>query len=110
MYGHCIAIGDAKKPFPALKMRSSKLPPSPKTRRGIALISVLAMVVLLTALVVAFLLRAGNERQSTGFYKAESGTHALADTAINLVQAQINEATSRGTNYAWASQPGALRV
>ena len=59
-------------------------------QRGIALISVLAMVVLLTALVVAFMLRAGNERQASGFYKAESGTRALADTTINLVQAQLN--------------------
>jgi uncharacterized protein (TIGR02600 family) len=93
-----------KPTFPLFQHRSRP------SRRGIALISVLAMVVLLTALVVAFMLRAGSERQSSGFYKAETGSRALADTAINLVQAQINDATSQGLAVSWASQPGAIRT
>ena len=34
----------------------------------------------------------------------------MADMAVNLVQGQINEATSQGMATAWASQPGAIRV
>ncbi len=77
-------------------------------RRGVALISVLAVMILITALVVGFLFRAGRERSATASYVANSSAQLLADTAVNLVQAQINEATSSG--LAWASQPGAIRV
>lgn len=76
--------------------------------RGVALISVLAVMILITALVVGFLFRAGRERSATASYVANSSAQLLADTAVNLVQAQINEATSSG--LAWASQPGAIRV
>src|SRR5690606_5616961 len=34
----------------------------------------------------------------------------LADTAVNLVQAVINEATTPESGTAWASQPGAIRL
>jgi uncharacterized protein (TIGR02600 family) len=80
------------------------------TKKGIALISVLAIVVLLTALIVAFMMRAGSERVATGYYQASVNTKFLADTALNLVEGQINEATSYGNTYAWASQPGAIRL
>ena len=76
--------------------------------RGVALISVLAVMILITALVVGFLFRAGRERSASASYVANSSAQLLADTAVNLVQAQINQATSSG--LAWASQPGAIRV
>jgi len=83
-------------------------------RRGIALISVLAVLILLTVLVVAFLMRAEVARTSSANYRATTGTRLLADTVLNLVQAEINDATtytSGGTApYTWASQPGAIRV
>jgi uncharacterized protein (TIGR02600 family) len=86
-----------------------------ESRRGIALISVLAMVMLLTALIVAFMMRAGSERQAAGFYRAEATTRELSDTTLNLVEGLINEGTNQtsataGVYYSWASQPGSIRV
>jgi hypothetical protein len=81
-----------------------------RSRRGIALISVLAMVLLLTALVVAFMMRVGTEKQASSYYCAESRTRELSDTTLNLVEGLINEATTQGFTYAWATQPGAIRV
>jgi uncharacterized protein (TIGR02600 family) len=68
------------------------------------------MVMLLTVLTVAFMMRAGSEKQSSGYYRAEATTRELSDTTLNLVEGEINEATTQGINYAWASQPGAIRV
>lgn len=92
-------------PFPPLQLTQTR-----QSRRGIALISVLAMVMLLTALTVAFMMRAGSEKQSSGFYRAEATTRELSDTTLNLVEGEINEATTQGITFAWASQPGAIRV
>jgi hypothetical protein len=68
------------------------------------------MVMLLTVLTVAFMMRAGSEKQSSGYYRAEATTRELSDTTLNLVEGEINEATTQGVTYAWASQPGAIRV
>ena len=80
---------------------------------GIALVIVLAVLVLVTALVIGFLVRTGSERAAAANYRATARTRQLADLVVNLVQAQINQATSpaslNGTS-AWASQPGAIRV
>jgi len=98
--------------------KSSNLP-ALGNRRGIALVSVLAVLILLTVLVVAFLMRAEVARTSSANYRATTSTRLLADTVVNLVQAEINDATSYGTStvnagatppYTWASQPGAIRV
>lgn len=77
---------------------------------GFALVIVLAIVVLLAILVVGFLSKAGSETVSVANYSAVNSAQQLVDTTVNLVQAQINEATTRGTDKAWASQPGAIRV
>src|SRR4051812_34019294 len=77
---------------------------------GVALISVLALLVLITALIVGFLVRASVEGVSSSNYRATATTRMLADTAVNVVQAQINEATTPSVGEAWASQPGAIRV
>ena len=88
----------------------------PRQQRGMALISVLAVLFLLTLLVVAFMARTTGARASAANYRATASTAALADTAVNLVQAQINEATTLGLSnigaatYTWGSQPGAIRV
>jgi uncharacterized protein (TIGR02600 family) len=80
--------------------------------KGQALILVLAVIVLISALMVGFLIRASAGRLAAGSYSATARTRQLADVAVNLIQAQINQAiTYSDTNsYAWASQPGALRV
>lgn len=85
-------------------------------QRGMALISVLAVLLLLTLLVVAFMSRTTAARAASSSYHATASTRLLADTAVNLVQAQINEATTLGigddgsATETWGSQPGAIRV
>jgi uncharacterized protein (TIGR02600 family) len=88
----------------------SKGTPLLRSERAVALVIVLSIIVLLTAVVVGFLARAGSERLSASGYKAAASTRQLIGSVVNLVQAQINEATSQGATYAWASQPGAIRV
>jgi len=91
-------------------MNTSNPPSRFSRQQGVALVIVLSIIVLITALVVGFLSRAGADRNSTSSYSAKVAARQLADMTVNLVQAQINDATSQGTNKAWASQPGAVRV
>ncbi|GAT34677.1 Verru_Chthon cassette protein A [Terrimicrobium sacchariphilum] len=93
--------------------RSLDFPSSPaafRTARGSALIAVLAIIVLLGALVTIFLVRTGTERSASASYDAAASTRLLAESAVNLVQATINEATTGTGSSTWASQPGAVRV
>lgn len=80
------------------------------TRRGAALIIALAIMVLVLALVVGILSRVSTERSAAGGYASSVGARLLADTAVQLVQAQIDTATSGGTSVAWVSQPGLIRT
>jgi len=89
-----------------------QLTPQPKptaATQGFALVLVLCALVLLTMLIVAYLSSVGTELQSSKNYASGAQTHQLADTALNLVIAQIKEATS-GTNRVWTSQPGMIRT
>jgi Tfp pilus assembly protein PilX len=96
-----------KRNFPAVRF---------PRQRGMALVSVLAVLFLLTLLVVAFMARTTSARASASNFHATANTRQLTDTAVNLVQAQINEATTLGitatggATYTWGSQPGAIRV
>ena len=83
---------------------------SPLTSDGFALVVVLCFLVLLVVLAIGFLSRAATERQAASGYHASVVTRELADTAVNLVQGQINMATSRGADVAWISQPGMVRT
>jgi len=87
---------------------------SPRSRRhGAALIIVLASLIFLAALVLAFLSSVRTELRSSKAYSAGANAKLLSQSAINLAMAQINDATS-GTNgsgtVAWASQPGMIRT
>ncbi len=77
---------------------------------GFALVVVLCFLALLVVLAIGFLLRAATERQAASGYHASVVTRELADTAVNLVQGQINLATSLGATVAWMSQPGMVRT
>ena len=80
-------------------------------RRGVALVIVLAMLVLLSSVLIAFMLSASNERNSAQASSAQATTRQVADSTLNLVMAQIRDATSQtDTNVTWASQPGAIRT
>ena len=81
-----------------------------RNSRGVALVIVLGVIVLVLGLIVAFVSRAGSERSSSSSYTAANSSRNLADLAVNLVQGQINDATTQGSDKAWASQPGAIRV
>ena len=76
----------------------------------------LIVIVLVTALIIGFLVRAGTESVAAANYSASANANMLAGTAINFVEAQINEATTvpDATNplfaSAWATQPGAISV
>ncbi len=74
-----------------------------------ALVIVLSVLVLLTILVVGFLSRATIDRSSASAYSDGDRNSLLSDYAVNIVQAQIDHASTR-TNTAWASQPGMVRT
>lgn len=79
-------------------------------RDAFALVFVLALIVLIATLLVGFLLSASTERSAAGGFAAASSARQFADTAVSIVQSQINHATTRGSNVAWISQPGMVRT
>lgn len=91
--------------------RSSHRPGFPRQRRqGFALIIVLSILVLLMVLVVGFISRVGTERSAAAGAQASVSSRQLADTAVNLVQGQIQLAATQGSSVAWVSQPGMVRT
>jgi uncharacterized protein (TIGR02600 family) len=78
---------------------------------GVALVLVLAMLVLMSALLVAFVTSAGTENTASKTFAQGLEARQAAETATNLVIAQIREATKAdGVEMTWASQPGAIRT
>ena len=80
------------------------------SRRGVALLLVLGCLVLLTTLILAFLISGQSNLKSSKLYANGSSVKTLADSTVNIVMAQIQQATSNGTQVAWASQPGMIRT
>lgn len=80
------------------------------SRRGVALVIILGLIVVILGLAVTFLTRARVESTASGSNAAAAATRQLADLAVNLVQAQIQKATTQGSSVAWASQPGMIRT
>ena len=78
--------------------------------RGAALVIVLAMLVLVSIVTIGFFARTVTLRKSTANELASSSAGSLGDTVVNLVQAQIDHATTAGNFTSWASQPGAIRL
>ena len=95
-------------------------PPFPISGGGFALVIVLAMLVLLTGLVVAFFSAVTGDAGSSAVYSNDARSAQLSESAVNLVMGQIVEGTkgfktSGGASdytqpLAWASQPGAIRT
>jgi len=81
-----------------------------ESRRGMALVIVLAIIVLVLGLCVGFLARVSTERNSSKSYASAVDARLLADTAVQIVQGQIDAATTQGTKVAWSSQPGLIRT
>ncbi|PTX92009.1 hypothetical protein DB346_23945 [Verrucomicrobia bacterium LW23] len=84
-------------------------------RRGFTLVLVLASLVLLSALIIAFLSGSNTEMRASKSYAEGVSARLLAQSATSLVRSQLAEAT-RGveddlvTPQAWASQPGMIRT
>lgn len=84
-----------------------------ESRSGVALVIILAFLVLIFAMAVAFLGSIVTERASSSSYATSTTTRQLGDMAVNLVQAQIQHASTQSngnTPMAWASQPGMART
>lgn len=82
---------------------------NPNSKSGVALVIVLGFLVIISALAVAFFSSVTTELKGARTFASGVTTRQLADSAANLVMAQIREATAR-ENGAWASQPGMIRV
>ncbi len=83
-----------------------------KQRSGVALVIVLSMIVLMSALMVAFMSRVSTEQRSAKIALQGFEARQAAETAVNLVISQIRQATYDPANpdRAWASQPGLIRT
>ena len=82
-----------------------------KSTRAVALIIVLAMLVLLSGLIVAFMSTVTTEHGATQSYANSATARQIADNTTNFVIGQMREATTLYTEKGtWASQPGAIRV
>lgn len=79
-------------------------------RRAVALVIVLAILMLLSALLVAFMGKVGTERLASKSIAQGVEAKQAYDTAVNLVMSQIRDATRNDGKTAWASQPGVIRT
>ena len=83
-----------------------------RRHRGLALIIVLSMLALATIVILAFLSVADTEHKATVTYASAQTSRRLADTAVNMVVAQIRAGSQRETAnepVIHATQPGAVR-
>lgn len=90
------------------------LQPGRSRRRGVAIITVLAIISLMTVLVISFFNMAQTQKTSAIGTVEMQRVVTLKDTITNFVIAQIREATTLpgtgGTQTIWISQPGAIRT
>lgn len=92
-----------------LECLKARLSSSRASRRGVALVMVLTVVSLCTVLMMTFLAMSMTERSSSVHYSDGLQAQEIAESAVNVVIAQIREATS-SRNRVWASQPGCIRT
>src|SRR5687768_13576361 len=90
------------------------LTPGKSRRRGVAIITVLAVVSLMTVLIISFFQMAQTAKTTARGSVELQRVGTLKDVITNLVTAQIREATTlpggSGTQTLWTSQPGAIRT
>ncbi len=82
-----------------------------RRQRAIALVIVLAMVSMMTIFMLAIFSVSRTEHTSSVKYADGQSAKELADSAVNIVMAQIWDGTQRTAALPaiWASQPGAIR-
>jgi len=76
---------------------------------GIALVTVLCLLVLIVALALGIFYSATLERRLSAQFSAVLEGQRLVDTSVNFVIAQITDA-AEATNRAWVTQPGLIRT
>ncbi|MCB1063615.1 MAG: Verru_Chthon cassette protein A [Verrucomicrobiae bacterium] len=85
-----------------------------ENQSGVALITVLALMVLMSVLVLAIFSMSQTELASSQEYSDSLRSQQLSDLSINLVMSQIRQSTRQNPTIegkeAWASQPGAIRT
>ncbi len=77
--------------------------------RGAALVIALAFLVLLSAIILALFVTVRTDRQNAGAFANGQETLRLSETAVNIVQGQVRDATIQ-PRVGWASQPGMVRA
>ncbi|MES2307251.1 MAG: Verru_Chthon cassette protein A [Verrucomicrobiota bacterium] len=80
------------------------------SNRGMALLLVLGCIVFISCLIIAFLGNVKTEYQISYAFSSEMNAKQVSESCINLVIAQIKEATKGTDHQAWASQPGMIRT
>ncbi|MGI8604851.1 MAG: Verru_Chthon cassette protein A [Verrucomicrobiales bacterium] len=87
-----------------------------KQEKGVALVTVLAIVLLMTVLIMSFFTMATSELTAAQKDTDNLRVRTLADAAVNMVIGQIREATTSTAGSdpnaiaPWSSQPGAIRT
>ena len=88
-----------------------------RARSGFALVIVLGFIAMVSVLVIGVLVLSENETKTTERNIKGLDAKVASDSVVQIVQAQIREATLAGIDpdtkvgsYAWATQPGAVRV
>jgi len=100
---------------------NSPASPFRSRQKGFALIVTLLILTLLTVTIVSFFSQATGDLRMADTYSRSQDTKQLADSTVNLVIAQIRDATvgferaadgslDTDSRLAWASQPGMLRT
>lgn len=89
------------------------LSPLQSSRHGIALVTVISLVALMTMLIVAMLSISQTELKSAHVSADGQQARQLSEVAVNLVISQLRKATTQNTGTAgweaWTSQPGLVR-
>ncbi|MCE0497450.1 MAG: Verru_Chthon cassette protein A [Methylacidiphilales bacterium] len=81
-----------------------------KGRRSAALVLILGCLVILTIVIVAFLSSVKTELNGSKTYADNAHVRTLMNTCVNLVYAQIRQATTTTPTDCWTSQPGLIRT
>ena len=91
---------------------STNLDGGHRNQRGIAIITVLSVLLLMTVLILAFFKMAESELKDARFYSETVRTRQLSEVVTNVVIGQLRMATQKESGgsekYTWASQPGAI--
>ena len=86
----------------------------PSSRRGAAMILILAALTLLSLITIAFLRLSLTEVKASQLYAKSAELGFLSDSAVDMAMAQISSASDNtyvgGQRFTWISQPGLVRT